>query len=136
MSSENPSQEKTPLFSKVNIGLLLSSLQTPYKNSSNSQENKNTSTNFFSSGKVAHNLNRSPYRCFRSECQHCKKVNEEMKNLGCSPSSNYILHSPNSLECYLESYSREKLNVLKIVKRREDCEKNERYKDRKKHRKK
>jgi hypothetical protein len=49
-----------------------------------------------------------------NECR-CHLIDELLKKFALSPTSNYIFHSPSSLEKYLESFSKERINVLKLL---------------------
>lgn len=65
--------------------------------------------NFISSDK------KTNHTCRQSEeCSYCS-IDGIMKKFAMSPTTNYLFHSPSSLEKYLDSFSKERINVLKLL---------------------
>jgi len=101
-------------------------LQTPNKvnrtSNLNYSQNRShySSTNLFSSGKLNknistnfNNLSCSYYLCNSTEC-YCNQFDMAMKSFICSPSTNFILQSPDSFEKHMNSQATERINVLNI----------------------
>ena len=115
--------------SALNQGQL--TLQTPNKANriSNLMYSQNKShnavTNLFSSGKSnkniftnTNNFNCPNYMCNLTECR-CNQYDMGMKSFIFSPSTNFLFHSPDSFEKYMNSLATERINVLKIKNKNE-----------------
>lgn len=105
-------------------------LQTPNKNKIISNQiysqnkNQTTITNLFSSGK----LNRTSFafgnnflcnnnQCNTNDCK-CQLIERTLENFVFSPSTNFLFQPSDSFEKYMESLSTERINVLKLVKKK------------------
>ena len=109
------------------------SIQTPDKVNRISNlvysQNKNQSgiSNLFSSGKLNRNLFafNNNTNCINNQCNSkdckCHMIDRTLQNFIFSPSTNFIFHSPDSFEKYMESLATERINVLKLVKNKNEA---------------
>jgi hypothetical protein len=123
MSNENfkqqsltPKLQHTPKISRTIF-------QTPLKNNHSIQTGYTQGRDnlkFFdilSSEKINRTGNfTSGKKCSILDCQMCPSA-DALSSFTMSPSTNFCYHSPGSLEKYLESFSRERINVLKLLKK-------------------
>lgn len=109
------------------------SIQTPNKVNRISNlaysQNKNQSaiSNLFSSGKLNRNISalNNNLNCINNQCSSkdckCYMIDRTLQNFIFSPSTNFLFHSPDSFEKYMESLATERINVLKLVKNKNEA---------------
>jgi hypothetical protein len=120
MSSQSPScQSKHMIIREPQVQTVQSVFQTPMRNGVNLQDNRslladilssNSLTRGRDSGQKSREINRTPTLP--------SSISEILQNLTMSPSTNFLYQSPASLEKYMDSFSRERINVLKLMKLR------------------
>jgi len=118
MSSQSPSCQSKHVMIKEQYGLTINSLfQTPMRNELTFLDNRSLLADILSSnslargrdsGQKSREINRTP--------TVPSSISEILQNLAMSPSTNFIYQSPASLEKYMDSFSRERINVLKLMK--------------------
>ena len=117
MSYESPSICYNPLSNKDNFQ---SVFQTPFKSTSNINEHKSYLADIISSGSLNRSINYSANKCILPDCLMCVQMDSILKNLVMSPSTNFLYNSPSSLEKLVDSVSRERINVMKLVKKKQE----------------
>lgn len=115
MSSQSPSCQSKHV---IQYGQTINSLfQTPMRNELSFLDNRSLLADILSSnslargrdsGQKSREINRTP--------TVPSSISEILQNLAMSPSTNFIYQSPASLEKYMDSFSRERINVLKLMK--------------------
>ena len=108
MSGQSPIKSDIASFKEI-----ISSLNTPLKKSSNMYQEKNMQQNFDNSGQHNRSI---PLLSSRPNLDNCNSIALNLPSVFFSPSTNLINSSPNSIEKWFETYSREKINVLKLIK--------------------
>ena len=115
MSSQSPSGNNKHMVVKENISGSI--FQTPLRNGITLLDNRSLladllSSNSLARGRDSGQKNREVIRTPTIP----SSISEILQNLAMSPSTNFLYHSPGSLEKYVDSFSRERINVLKLMK--------------------
>lgn len=109
MSSNSPSNKgDLTVFKEI-----LSNINTPLKKSWNIYHDNKTQLNIDHSGQLNRNTQLIPTR---SLADNSNSFPFTLPGVFFSPSTNLINSSPNSIEKWFETYSREKINVMKLIK--------------------
>jgi len=112
MSGESPIPQDRNFIKEGNF-------YTPIKFVDVENDRKNSGQEILNFGSNLRNAQNSASKCCISQCSLCSKI-DFLQRIAVSPSVNYLCHSPHSLEKYLESFSRERINVMKLVNRKHD----------------
>jgi hypothetical protein len=115
MSSQSPSGNNKHMVVKENISG--SVFQTPLRNGITLLDNRSLLADLLSSNSLARGRDSGQkYREVIRTPTIPSSISEILQNLAMSPSTNFLYHSPGSLEKYVDSFSRERINVLKLMK--------------------